>query len=708
MPNTPQVNFNFYNNNVQNSTPLLGVSYVLARTTKGPFNDPSQLIRSYSQFQRIFGNEIVPDGSVSNIKKALELGSILRVSRVAGAGNTTYGEAKPGTNVKASTTSIKSAEWGGSGSKPGDDTAKMYYYFNTNNQVSLKFTCNFSQSTPEGKLGDEPITFEYLGNINGQNTWVTKYSNKTYKAPTTVVIQDFRYGGLTLTDNIESTVIAVGNSEPSTLSIKLTNPKTSNESITVNLNIKTKEMGSKVTDANGSSYSNFYIYTTNSTGPTNKIYFNQTIGFDGNGNAPAEDMLDSTMIFSYSNGNNPFIEANVFQSYIDNAPNIQFVLDSVESEGTNMGEVKATIKDMNNVIGLLRTYSNWVPTITLDDFDLSEKYANTYLLVGIGSNGGDASNDTWYQAYKATEAYNDGYQLICSHLCQYGEDINPINIYQKIANEVANKFELVLYVEVPKYNESGDIRTVSEVTNWLKTNEPIIGNSKSVAYYAGGIKYYDEYGSLQNCDVLGSVIGLGDTSASDYGPWYSFSGMNRGVITQAQGPVMENLGGPGKVEELQQLADWYCNLFVIKDTRASGKQTMLWHGFTSNPKNDSEKFLSIVRLNLYIKKSLRPILESYLEEPNTWSTWKSMYYEGKEVMDDLVNRQAMSEYTWIGDQDATSYDDLQVNNEADVRQGKYHLVIKYKDIVPLQEITVDVVIDAANNSVNITSSSSEF
>ena len=68
----------------------------------------------------------------------------------------------------------------------------------------------------------------------------------------------------------------------------------------------------------------------------------------------------------------------------------------------------------------------------------------------------------------------------------------------------------------------------------------------------------------------------------------------------------------------------------------------------------------------------------------------------------------MSEYTWIGDQDATSYDDLQVNNEADVRQGKYHLVIKYKDIVPLQEITVDVVIDAANNSVNITSSSSEF
>ena len=32
MPNTPRVQFNFENNNVQNSTPLLGVSHVVART----------------------------------------------------------------------------------------------------------------------------------------------------------------------------------------------------------------------------------------------------------------------------------------------------------------------------------------------------------------------------------------------------------------------------------------------------------------------------------------------------------------------------------------------------------------------------------------------------------------------------------------------------------------------------------------------------
>ena len=94
MPQTPRVRFNFKNLNVQSSVPLLGVINVVARTTKGPFEDPKDLIATPSQFTRIFGSEIVPDGSVSNIMKALEMGAKVRVSRVAGAG-ATYGWAKP-------------------------------------------------------------------------------------------------------------------------------------------------------------------------------------------------------------------------------------------------------------------------------------------------------------------------------------------------------------------------------------------------------------------------------------------------------------------------------------------------------------------------------------------------------------------------------------------------------------------------------------
>lgn len=88
MPTSPHVDFKFKNNNVLQTTPMLGVSCVLARTTKGPYDDPSEIISTFSQFQRIYGSEIVPDGSVSNIEKALQGGSKLRVIRVLGKGAT--------------------------------------------------------------------------------------------------------------------------------------------------------------------------------------------------------------------------------------------------------------------------------------------------------------------------------------------------------------------------------------------------------------------------------------------------------------------------------------------------------------------------------------------------------------------------------------------------------------------------------------------
>lgn len=101
------------------------------------------------------------------------------------------------------------------------------------------------------------------------------------------------------------------------------------------------------------------------------------------------------------------------------------------------------------------------------------------------------------------------------------------------------------------------------------------------------------------------------------------------------------------------------------------------------------------------QKNLRPILERYLEEPNIWNTWNKIWLEVKPLLDACVDGDAMSEYTWMGDQDANSYSELSVNNEQDVRQGKYKAILKYKDIVPMQEVTMSIIIDQASKSVSI-------
>ena len=101
----------------------------------------------------------------------------------------------------------------------------------------------------------------------------------------------------------------------------------------------------------------------------------------------------------------------------------------------------------------------------------------------------------------------------------------------------------------------------------------------------------------------------------------------------------------------------------------------------------------------FVRWFLPKTLESYIEEPNIWSSWKRIYLEGKSIMDDLVQNNAITDWIWDGDQDATAWDQLKVNNEADCRQGKYKLQIHFKDVPTMQEITVDLIIDQASNSV---------
>lgn len=613
MPQTPRVRFNFKNLNVQSSVPLLGVINVVARTTKGPFEDPKDLIATPSQFTRIFGSEIVPDGSVSNIMKALEMGAKVRVSRVAGVG-ATYGWAKPMSVTPASSQAVPSV------------------------------------SVPDGS---------------------------------------------------------------SVISIIISDPSGAENSLSMHMAIRTREAGSPVLDDTGVNLNRpFYLKLNVSTEPTLRASIIQYGGRDDTTNIPTYDsMLNEMLFFSAVSANtsegvtNPSINVNTLQNFLDNAPNITFEAiqgKAGDGQGT-MANLATGIQTMEDIISILRQFSNWNSMITVgkitegtvDAEEISD--TNVYMQCTEGNAGATPTADEWLSAYQASKAYYEAYSVILSHIHQH-LPTDYTKVYTSVAADVHNIFEQMLYVEVPKY--APDTRTPAtpeETLSALKTLVQTIGAKKEVAYFGGGIKYYNENGSLQKCDVLGSVVGLDAICASTYGPWYSFSGMNRGVIVSALGPVMKNLGGPAEVDTLNEFAQWYMNLFVIKNTRTQGQRTMLWHGFTSNPVDDSEKFISIVRLNLYLKKNLRPILESYIEEPNTFDTWKLIYHEAKEILDDLQTRNAITSYEWIGDQDAQSYEELQINNEADVRQGKYRAQLKYKEVVPMQDIEMDVIIDIAVN-----------
>lgn len=579
MSKSPSVVFKFENNNVQQTTPLLGVSCFLARTEKGPYNDPSELITSLSQFQRIFGKEIVPDGSVSNIEKALVGGSKLRIIRVLGAG------AKKGTIKAEDSRVLEEDEIELASAIPGEVQASEV----------MKFTS---------------------GGTNVSFGLVTK-----------------GYG----------------------------DPIGSGETFKVGFSKSVNTIFYNIYDANGSILESGPVITYKTKSAQNKT------------------SVDYLALSNFAS-NSAYLE-----------PKMVTTTDKIKSFEDLVAWLQTSIDQTNNPL-----------TIQVGGKEATS--TETIFNGTLGTAGADPTSDEWVASLDLVKDYTDVYQLACSHIHQHLKT-EVLKVHKAAKDMCAELQEYTYYIEVPKYtthySEGTQPRNKQSIIIWINNCLDSIGNSRYVAYFAGGIKYYNEFGLLTNSDVLGTIFGLGDTSASNYGPWKSFAGMNRGVIYDGQGPVSPNYGSDSRYNELNELAQMYANMIVIKDTPSSGKQTMLWHCFSSQVKQDSERFLSIVRLNLYLKKTLRPILNKYLEEPNIWGTWKNIYLEVKPILDNLVDENAMSEYIWMGDQDAGSYSELSVNNEADVRQGKYKVILKYKDIVPMQEITINIVIDAASKSVNI-------
>lgn len=367
---------------------------------------------------------------------------------------------------------------------------------------------------------------------------------------------------------------------------------------------------------------------------------------------------------------------------------------------------KGPVGSADDIIRNLKQFEDIYGSETVPDGSIS----NIQLALSMGSSlrisrvadEGEATSNAWIKALNVFKNYDDAYQVFCSHI---GQHLTSVEEEDKVHIAAATLFSemksAVYYIEIPKYKEGTTPNDKESMLTRVSALVEKLTKSEFLSLFGGGWKYYDSNGELQNCDSLGTVVGLGDASAKNYGPWYQFSGLNRGLVTKSKGPVIPNYGSIGNYEDLNKLAQAKLNLSVIKDTSTMGKQPVLWHNFTLVEEDNSFKFLGVVRLVLYMKKVLKPILDKYLEEPNTFSTWSKIYYEVKPKLDELVTNNAITEYAWYGDQDATSYDDLSVNTEADVREGKYKAQLVFKEIIGMQEITIDMSIDSANGSVSM-------
>lgn len=574
MSNAPKVSFSIENNNVMESTPSLGVSFVFARTTKGPKNDPSEIITTANHFERIFGEEIIPGSTVSQIEKALRGGSKLRICRVLGPGSS-------------------------QGKVPGN--------------------VSFAINSKTVAIGFK--TRGYGDPVDGRDTFKVKLVTQNY-----------------------ATYLQV------------------------------------ISDVNGAVLENIYLYK-----------------YKEQNNAP---LVDATGITKF----------NALSQYLE-------LYISSDNSGQNVN----TPSKLKTWLDQATTPITITPTASSDKASsakASEEDGKSRAAVQdkeviwnatTGSAGTEPTLNEWKEAIDTLRDYTDVYNVTFSGINHHLSPTDAIQLHKEMVILMDELEEYRYFVELPWWpadnnnykaptDPTDDTQMIALSQQWIGT----MGNSKWVGLFGGGLKFYDSEGELQNADCIGAVLGLADTVATTRGYWQSFAGLQKGVVYDAIGPVVPNYGSPSRYDQLNALANNYINIFCLKDTPSAGKQVVLWNNFSTQFKQDSFRFLSISGLVLYLKKTLRPILNKYIEEPNIWFTWKTIFGEVKPVLDAVVDANGMSEYQWNGDQNAQSYSELTVNNEADVRQGIYKVKLTIKDIVPMQDIQIAISIDKASKTVSIT------
>lgn len=218
-------------------------------------------------------------------------------------------------------------------------------------------------------------------------------------------------------------------------------------------------------------------------------------------------------------------------------------------------------------------------------------------------------------------------------------------------------------------------------------------DSSYTAFFSGGLIVLDPLsGQNKNISELGDILGIAATSDSSVGPWQSFAGSNRGLFYNALG-VVNNFGTPANLAGMNLIANAQINAVINRDNKI-----MLWGNFTGQLANSTLSFLNVRRFIIELKKTLGPILSNFLEEANDPITWRLIYMAVDPTLRSWVNKRAMHDYDWQGDQFVDSIDNAVINTPQLVQQGKYYVKLFIKPTVSLQEIVLGVILSPSGVS----------
>lgn len=215
--------------------------------------------------------------------------------------------------------------------------------------------------------------------------------------------------------------------------------------------------------------------------------------------------------------------------------------------------------------------------------------------------------------------------------------------------------------------------------------------------FTGGLVTADASGrEYEHSELLDIMVNFSNKDASK-SVNYSAAGLQRGIITNVKGPVVD-FGSASQTTEYGQLYSAGINA-VISDydqqlgniTRIDGNRT-LWKKATLLQK------LNIAEYLIWLYKMINQKVKWQQYEPNDPIMWSYLYSEIKPILNRSVEMRAISEWKYVGDQFAQSRSEATFNTQEDLDNGIYKFKPLVKPIGATEWIGFEI--GVANSGVN--------
>ena len=615
--NTPQVNITVTDLSFTVSSLIKGIGFVMGITKRGPVNDASTVIRTWPQFEALFGGFLQASDFPFLAKRALDKGAQLRVARIAH-----YTDATDASTLTAVKPSIKN-------SVMLTFSAALVAL----NQYDL--TINGVAITPVVFAGSSDATMALISSSLSAHAAV---GYATYVPAGVGLVRQIL---IFPADGVSALTLTTGGGGAGVVTLGVSQATVAKATKAQIVNITGDTLFSVASKYHGADYNNLEVKIDQASNG-NSAYFNLSI------NHSQEPTLNRT----YTNltiPGNPTAETSTY---------LQDVIQQNEL-------VDITYADLSGLTGQINPLGSQLIA------------GMTYYLEG-GSNGdpvvvadytGDGASHIGLHAF---DAFDDSMNISAP-------EMSDATLHTSGCAYAASRKDLQYFAHI----SNGEI-SASDIITAKNTST---SNTPYAMFFAGGLKVLDPSTSLtKSISELGDIVGLAAATDINFGEWYSFSGPNRGVVNDALG-VVNNFGGPASYNDLNALANAQVNVMIQRNN-----QVMLWGSFTSQLATSQMSLANITRLVIFIRKSIKPTLERYIEEPNDIPTWLKLYFEVKPFFDSLKSseKRALFDYVWDGDQFAQNLDSLSINNKNEVGLGKYKVKLRIKAIASIQELSVNI------------------